>query len=279
MTMANPDITGHYSRGQLLERLRATLAAEGADPDHPTLEALAPHDQFHGRGLEATEEVASVLPATPTDRLLDIGSGIGGPARYFAHRFGCRVVGIDLTPEFCDVARELTRALGLQDRVSFEQGNALSMPFLDASFDAAYSMNAAMNIADKDGLYREIHRVLKVGAPFVLTEVARGLGPEPQYPTPWAESAASSFLATPEETLRRLKANGFTIIMMAGETAEQARAYAARAWAMIERGEKLPHRATALIHGERAAEMAGNTSRALATFGLVPIKILCRKHM
>src|SRR6266705_766189 len=145
MTMANPDITGHYSRGQLLERLRATLAAEGADPDHPTLEALAPHDQFHGRGLEATEEVASVLPATPTDRLLDIGSGIGGPARYFAHRFGCRVVGIDLTPEFCDVARHLTQLLDFEDRIKFEVGNALAMPFADGSFDGAYSMNVSMN--------------------------------------------------------------------------------------------------------------------------------------
>jgi len=135
--MAKPDIAAHYSRGHLLDRLRATLAAEGGDPDHPTLEALAPHDQFHGRGLDATEEVAGMLAVKPTDRILDIGSGIGGPARYLARRFGCRAVGIDLTPEFCEVARVLTRALGLEDRVSFEVGDALAMPFADAVFDGA----------------------------------------------------------------------------------------------------------------------------------------------
>ena len=275
--MAEPDITTHYSRGHLRERLRATLAAEGADPDQPTVEALAPHDQFHGRGLDATEEVAGMLSLKATDRILDIGSGIGGPARYFAHRFGCRVVGIDLTPEFCDVARELTRALGLQDRVSFEQGDVLKMPFADASFDGAYSMNVAMNIADKDGLYREVRRVLKAGAPLVLSELARGPGPEPQYPTPWAETAAASFLATPAETLRRLEANGFSIVL-SRETAEQALAYNAHARAMIERGEKPPHRAVALIHGERAKEMGANTGRALADGGLVPIEVLCHKR-
>ena len=275
--MAKANITGHYSRGTLLEQLRATLAAEGADPDHPTIEALAPHDQFHGRGLDATVEVAGLLAIKPTDRILDIGSGIGGPARYFASRFGCRVVGIDLTPEFCEVARALTRALGLEDRISFEVGDALKMPFADASFGGAYSMNVSMNIADKDGLYREVHRVLKPGAPLVLSELARGPGPEPQYPTPWAKTAESSFLATPRDTLHRLEANGFTIVS-SRETVEAALAYNARARAMIERGEKPPHRAVTLVHGELAKEMGANTSRALGDGGLVPVEILCRKR-
>ena len=99
----------------------------------------------------------------PTDDLLDIGSGLGGPARYFAQRFGCRVTGIDLTAEFCEVARELTRLLELEDRVTIEHGNALAMPFADARFDGAYSMNVSMNIKDKDRLYREVARVLKPG--------------------------------------------------------------------------------------------------------------------
>ena len=165
---ANRDVTGHYSRGKLLERLNAALKEDGADPAHPQLESLAPYDQFHGRGLEATEEVAGLLKVAATDHLLDVGSGIGGPARYMARRFGCRVSGIDLTAEFCEVARHLTRLLGLEGKVKFELGDALAMPFAADSFEGAYSMNVSMNIADKAGLYRGIHRVLKPGGWLML---------------------------------------------------------------------------------------------------------------
>ena len=126
----------------------------------------------------------------PADHILDIGSGIGGPARHFAARFGCRVSGIDLTPEFCEVARHLSRLLGLAQKTEFHVGDALAMPFADASFDGAYSMNVSMNIADKAAFYREIRRVLKPGAWLLLSEIARGSGAEMDFPTPWASSAA-----------------------------------------------------------------------------------------
>src|SRR5215469_5505836 len=207
---AQPDIAAHYSRGGLLQRLRTALAADGADPDHPTLEALAPYDQFHGRGIEATAEIADALSIGKSDHILDVGSGIGGPARYFARRFGCRVTGVDLTAEFCETARVLTRAAGLADRIAFQEGDALAMPFADASFDGAYSMNVSMNIADKAGLYREIRRVLRPGAWFVLAEVTQGPAGEPTYPTPWAKTAETSFLSTPDETRQALADAGFT---------------------------------------------------------------------
>ena len=159
-----PDIAGHYTSGDLLARLEARLRADGIDPARPTFEALAPYDHFHGRGIEATEELVAGLDVSPTDHLLDVGSGIGGPARYFAKRFDCRVSGIDLTAEFCEVARHLTAQLGLSDHVSFEQGDALAMPFNDAAFDGAYTMNVSMNIRDKRAFFREISRVLKPGA-------------------------------------------------------------------------------------------------------------------
>ena len=158
------DIRSHYTRGDLLQRLQAALADDGADPARPTAEALAPYDQFHGRGLEATEDLAELVQPGAGDHLLDVGSGIGGPARYLAQRFGCSVSGVDLTPEFCEVATQLTRQLGLQQQVDFRVGDALALPFGEAAFDGAYSMNVSMNIADKAGLYRELWRVLKPGA-------------------------------------------------------------------------------------------------------------------
>jgi ubiquinone/menaquinone biosynthesis C-methylase UbiE len=269
-------ISAHYARGDLLGRLRAALLADGVDPDHPTIEALAPYDHFHGRGLEATEELADLLTVSLDDHILDIGSGIGGPARYIAQRFGARITGIDLTAEFCEVARHLTQVLGLEDRVDFKQGDALAMPFADASFDGAYSMNVSMNIADKAGFYAEIHRVLRPGAWLVLSEIAQGPGGAPAYPTPWARTAESSFLATPEQTREGLEAAGFTVSSLR-ETAEQSLAYGARSRATVERGEKPPHRAVMLIHGEIAQDAMANTARGLAEARIVPIEVLCRK--
>ena len=272
----DPRISGHYSSGKLMERLRAALAAEGIDPDRPTVEQLAPFDHFHGRGLEATQQAANLVSPSPTDHILDVGSGIGGPARYFATRFGCRVTGIDLTAEFCEIARGLTRAVGLADRVAFEQGNALVMPFPDASFDGAYSMNVSMNIADKAGLFGEIRRVLKPGGWFVLAEIAQGPAGAPTYPTPWARTAETSFLATPDETHAALAAAGFTIAQ-SRDTIAEAAAFTARSRALIARGEKPPFHAVYLIHGDLAREMAANGARDLAAGKTIPMEILCRR--
>ncbi len=269
-------ISGHYTTGDLLARLKAALADDGADPEKPTLETLAPYDQFHGRGLEATEEVADGLSIAPGDAILDVGSGIGGPARYIARRFDCRVTGIDLTEEFCAVARHLTALLGLEETVAFEQGNALAMPFGDAAFAGAYSMNVSMNIADKAAFYGEIFRVLRPGGWLVLSEIARGTGGTLAYPTPWAETAASSFLATPAETETGLAATGFSEINLRN-VRQQALDFAARSRAAVDRGEKPPHRAVMLMHGENAPAMAGNTTRGFAEEAIVPIEVSCRK--
>ncbi len=228
-------LLAHYSQGDLLARLRAALQDDGADPDRPTPDALAPYDHFHGRGLEATLETARLMPARSAEQVLDIGSGLGGPARYVANRFRCHVTGIDLSPEFTEVARHLTHLLRLEDRTTFEVADALAMPFTDARFDGAYSMNVSMNIEDKPALYREVHRVLKPGGWLVLSEVARGEGGEPDYPTAWADSARTSFLATPEETRHGLQAAGFEVLRFRS-TLEKTRAFGDRSRAMVKRG-------------------------------------------
>ena len=271
------EVSAHYSRGNLLSRLNAALEEDGVDPNHPSIDALAPYDQFHGRGLEATLEIAGLVRASRADHILDIGSGIGGPARYFAKRFGCRVTGIDLTPEFCDVARHLTRLLGLEDRVAFEVGDALGMPFADNNFDGAYSMNVSMNIADKHAFYREIHRVLKPGAWLLLSEIAKGKGAELDYPTPWASGPRTSFLSTPEDTRHGLLEAGFDVIRLRS-TLEEARAFGVHSRAMVERGEKPPHRAVMLIHIEVASQAMANTSRGFSEARIVPIEVLAQKR-
>jgi len=274
--MNDHDVSSHYSRGDLLGRLNAALSTDGVDPARPTIDALAPYDQFHGRGMDATIELANLMPIHEGDSILDVGSGIGGPARYLATRFGCRVTGVDLTPEFCDVASHLTELLGLGDRVRFEIANALAMPFGDASFEGAYSMNVSMNIADKAAFHRELARVLKPGGWLVLAEIAHGSG-EVAFPTPWARSAETSFLATADDTRASLDAAGFTIVDMR-DTRDEAIAYGVRARAMVERGEKPPHRAVQLVHGGIAKDAMANSSKAQAEGRIVPIEILARKR-
>ncbi len=270
------EISGHYARGDLLARLRAALLEDGVDLEQASIETLAPYDQFHGRGLEATQAVAAALAVSAGDHLLDVGSGIGGPARYFADRFGCRVTGLDLTAEFCAVARHLTTLLGLDDRVVFHEGDATAMPFADAGFDGAYAMNVSMNIADKARFYAEIHRVLRPGGWLVLSEIAQGPTGRPDYPTPWARTAATSFLATPSEIREGLEDCGFEILK-SRDTVTETLAFGARSRALVERGEKPPHRAVALIHGDLAAAAIANTSQATADARLIPIEIFGKK--
>jgi ubiquinone/menaquinone biosynthesis C-methylase UbiE len=252
--------------------LQAALRDDGVNLEAATPEGLAPYDQFHGRGLEATTSLADRLAVSAHDHLLDVGSGLGGPARYFAERFACRVTGVDLTAEFCDVATRLNYAVGLDERVSIKCANALSLPFPDQSFDGAYSMNVSMNIENKLALYAELRRVLKPDGWLLLSELARGATGHVEYPTPWAKTAAESFLASPEQTRVSLTEAGFDVIWLEDSIAA-TREFAARSKEMLERGEKPTHRAVTLIHGDVSATASSNTARASKAGALIPIEV------
>jgi ubiquinone/menaquinone biosynthesis C-methylase UbiE len=277
MSDAQTKIVEHYAQSGLLGRLETALRVDGADPAHPTIEALAPYDHFHGRGLEATEDMAALVTARPTDHLLDVGSGLGGPARWLSKRFGCRVTGIDLTAEFCEIAEHLTRLIGLEGRVRFLVGNALAMPFDDGTFDGAYSMFVSMNIADKAQLYREIHRVLRSGGWLVLSEIARAETGDVTYPMPWAATAAESFLSTADDTRKELRTAGFEVEQIKNDL-QRALDFGARSQAMVARGEKPPYRANALIHSDFAAATLANVARAYKDGSLMPIEVVARKR-
>ena len=160
--------------------------------------------------------------------------------------------------------------------MTFEVGDALAMPFADASFDGAYSMNVSMNIADKADFYGEIHRVLKPGAWLVLSELAQGDGGQLNYPTPWASSVRTSFLSTPEQTRQGLTEAGFDVARLLS-TLEKALAFGAYSRAMVERGEKPPHRAVMLMHGDIATQAMANVARGLSEAQIIPIEVLAQK--
>jgi len=205
------DVAAHYGQHDLTQKLLAALSASGVDPDRLTVDDLGPVDEFHIGGRAATKHAIAKMALTADMHVLDVGCGIGGASRYLASAIGCRVTGIDLTPQYVDAARELSRRTGLGDRITYEVASALAMPLADAGFDAAITLHVAMNIKDRDGLYAEVARVLKPGAQFCVYDVMQGPGEAPLYPVPWADTAETSHLTTPAETQSLLERAGFAV--------------------------------------------------------------------
>jgi SAM-dependent methyltransferase len=211
-------VAQHYGKGGLLDRILATLTQAGKDIGRLTIDDLAPVDEFHSRRRLATQELAALLAPVATDHVVDIGSGLGGPPRYLATTYGCRVSGVDLTPEFVETAIALTARVGLSDRADFRVGSALDLPFSDASFTCAWSQNVAMNIADRERYYAEMHRVLRPGGRLAIQDVAVGNGAALNFPVMWADQPEISFLRTPEETRALLEAAGFRVLQWIDNT-------------------------------------------------------------
>jgi ubiquinone/menaquinone biosynthesis C-methylase UbiE len=205
-------VAAHYAHGGLAAAIDAALRQSGRDPDRLTPEDLAPIDEFHTGGRQATMDLFAQVAPHAGQHWLDIGSGLGGPARYLAVAYGCRVTGIDLTAEYVAVAEDLARRVGLVDRVDFRQGSALDLPFTDASFDGAALLHVGMNLPDKMALCAGVHRVLVPGATFAIYDMMRVAEGDIAYPVPWAAVPETSFVATPDEYRAALQAAGFRIV-------------------------------------------------------------------
>ena len=215
------NVANHYADGgDLAKTIAERLRAAGKEMGKLTTSDLAAVDEFHIRGRKATLELAGHLNIDAGSHVLDIGSGLGGPARTVAETFGCSVTGIDLTQAFCDAATALSTWVGLAERVEFRRGDATDLPFDGDAFDAAMTMHVAMNIAAKDTMYAEARRVLKPRGRFVVYDVLQGEGGEVHYPVPWAREPSISNLATPDEMTTLLSGAGFRILSSDDSTEE-----------------------------------------------------------
>lgn len=221
-------VEGHYASRSLVDSVLAAVDAAGLPKSGLKAGDLASLDQFHARGLAATKELAALAGIDANARVLDVGSGIGGPARHLAESFGCTVVGIDLTAEYCRLATVLTERTGLADKVSFQPANALDLPFADGSFDVTWTQHVAMNIGDRPKLYGEMHRVLKPGGRIAFYDAVAIKGQEPVFPVPWARDVSTSFLWDADATKAVLEKTGFNIRSWRDATEEAKQFFAAR---------------------------------------------------
>lgn len=268
------DVSRFYAGpGGLVGAIRSTLEAAGLDPAALRPGDLAPIDEFHIRGRAATLEIAGELGLTRDSAVLDLGSGLGGPARTLAEVTGCTVTGIDLTPEFCQAATALSEWTGLSDRTRFEPGDATATGLPEASVDAALTVHVAMNIADKPSLYAEAFRVLRPGGRFVVYDVLQGEGGEVHYPVPWANDPSTSFLATPDDMRALLPAAGFDVVSEV-DSSDDSLSWFRQMRARIER-EGPPPVTFAVFLGESFGQMAANQVANLAERRIRTVMFTC----
>jgi ubiquinone/menaquinone biosynthesis C-methylase UbiE len=264
------DIAHYYTHGSLLQSILDRLTAAGIDPAHASADDLAPVDELHIGGRPATVEFADELGFAAGMRLLDVGSGIGGPSRYFAGHRGCHVTGIDLTPEFCETARELSARTGLSDRTEYRQASGVAMPFEDSTFDGAYMIHVGMNVEAKAAAFREVARVLKPGAIFGIYDVMRDAEGEMQFPVPWASTADTSFVESAAAYVEYLHAAGF-------ESVKQ-RSRRDFALAALAKMQEAAAKTAPIMMGPSGGLKLGNLSAMVQSGLLSPAEIISRKR-
>jgi SAM-dependent methyltransferase len=269
------DVAAHYGDAALAQRLLGALSAAGLDTERLSVDDLAPVDEFHVGGRQATVDFAAQVGLRPGMKLLDVGSGIGGPARYFAQAHECAVTGIDLTDVFVRLATDLSRRAGLAGKTEFRQGSALALPFSPASFDGATLIHVGMNIADKARLFAGVRAVLKPGGVFGIFDLMRIGAGEIEFPVPWADRPETSFVE-PAATYRGLlAAAGFTV-----EKERDRRAFALDFFrqmrARAEAAGGAPPLGPPLIMGPGFQDKLRHVAEAVGRGVLAPVELVAR---
>ncbi|WDR05152.1 methyltransferase domain-containing protein [Devosia rhodophyticola] len=264
----------HYGSSYIVEKILVAVPWSKQDGRKLHAEALYPFDQFHGRELLATQEHARRLEPGAGEHILDVGSGIGGPARYMANTYGCRVSGIDITERFVAAANELTALCGMEGQASFARADAAALPFDDDVFEHGYCFYVGMNLPDRAKVLRECARVVRPGGRFVWSEAVLNEG-NPIYPLPWSLTAEGSHLVGKEALVALIEKAGFEILTVADESAEQLQ-LAAKMKAAGKSLSSGQHQANEVVLGPDFAERRANYIQSLGRNCLAALVIVAR---
>jgi SAM-dependent methyltransferase len=264
--------TSYYDGPEVVDRIRGALAAAGLDPDHLRVEDLSALDQFHGLGLPATLALAELADVRAGERVLDVGAGIGGPARVLAGR-GAHVVAVEPTARFRRLAEALNAATASGGSVEIVAADGGALPFPDATFDLVWTQALLQSVSDLDSVAREAHRVLVPGGRWVLSELAAGPGGALRFPVPWGDSEADSHLLPPEALREALERPGFAaeVWQVGADAVASAQALASR-----QPATSRPAVTLAELMPDFEARMAG-VARNVAERRVVPVQGLLRR--
>lgn len=273
---AQADVSRHYTHGSLIEAIGSGLTSLGKTVDTTTVDDLAAVDEFHIGGRRASEEFLGQLGLSAQSHVLDVGCGLGGAARFVASRYGSRVTGIDLTSEYVETGNTLCKWVGLDKRISLQEGSALAMPFPVAQFDGAYMLHVGMNIEDKEKLAAEVARVLRAGSLFGIYDVMRTAPGDLAYPVPWAVTADLSAVAEPERYKKALEGAGFAV------TAERNRRDFALAFFADLRAKTAaaggpPPLGLHILMGMSTPEKVQNMIDNISKGRIAPVELIARK--
>ena len=269
-------VSEHYTHGDLLKSIQAALAKLGKTVDSVTIEDLAPVDEFHIGGRQATEHFLSQLNFSEQDHILDVGCGLGGASRFVANKYNNQVSGIDLTKEYIETGKALCTWVGLDKQVTLHQGSALAMPFQDEIFDGGFIIHTGMNIENKTQLFTEVYRVLRLGTSFGVYDIMRIGNGELTYPVPWATVPSISNLTTPDQYKQALSDAGFAV-----STENNRRDFALRIYkqyAKIEANGGPPLLGTHILMGESSVVKSKNLLENITAGHIAPVEIIAQKY-
>jgi len=271
------EVSEHYAKNNLLEAILDGINNIGKTKDSVNIDDLAPIDEFHIGGRQATIHFLKQLDIHASNNILDIGCGLGGASRFAANTFGCHVVGVDLTEDYIYVGTELNRWLGLDSKISLKKGSALQLPIEEAQFDAAFMLHVGMNISDKGKLASEAYKALKPGALFGIYDIMLLQDKEIMYPTPWAKQAELSALSTIETYTSALKNAGFSIKTVQERRKENIEWVKSMQNKLAESSTPAPL-GLHILMGEEAKQKMFNMFNALKSGVIAPVEIIAKKR-